>query len=360
MISDIYGGRIGDVLAVIHLVAITLLSTSWMIGTFRMRWRRLFVGIAGSVAVLFALISGTNVWLQSMFADEPDKKEILAQMQSLVNPSPSVVHRRMPPPRPQDERELPAMQRIRRSGVLRVGFIENNYPYTFFNADDELVGYDADMAHRLAQDLECRLEFVPVSLGSMAQALDQAECDLVMSGIPVTSTRLANLRCSASYLDVTFALIARDYRRRELDDLEEVREAQLRIGISPDGYFRRLVKRELPNAELVPLEETADFFEDDSLELDAMLIDAEGGSAWTLLYPGYQVVVPEGLSAKQPLAYPMSRESEALSTFVSGWIDLVQKRGLSQQLYDHWILGKNLTATRPRWNVLRDVLGWDE
>ena len=95
-------------------------------------------------------------------------------------------------------------------------------------------------------------------------------------------------------------------------------------------------------------------------EIDGIALPAERGSAWTLMYPDYSVVVPEPGMVKVPLAYPIARQDQAFATFINTWIDLKQKDGTLDALYRYWILGQNPEARQPRWSVIRDVLHWVE
>ena len=89
-----------------------------------------------------------------------------------------------------------------------------------------------------------------------------------------------------------------------------------------------------------------------------MLLNAEAGSAWTLLYPDFQVVVPFPDIVEVPLAYPVSLQDETLAHFLSQWLQL-KKEGLEYpMIYDHWILGKNAVQKSPRWSIIRNVLHW--
>ena len=67
-------------------------------------------------------------------------------------------------------------------------------------------GFDVEMANRLAKDLTVRLELVPVTLESMTHALDQASCDIGMSGTPVTPMRASVMLFSEPYLDETLGV----------------------------------------------------------------------------------------------------------------------------------------------------------
>src|SRR4029077_2602620 len=73
------------------------------------------------------------------------------------------------------------LERVRTSGILRVGYFEDSLPYAFFNSRGELVGFDVEMALQLARDLEVRAELVPVDRTVMDAGLDSSVCDLIMS-----------------------------------------------------------------------------------------------------------------------------------------------------------------------------------
>ena len=57
--------------------------------------------------------------------------------------------------------------------MIRVGYIEDNRPASFFNGKGELVGLDVEMAHILARSLGVGLEFVAVDRGKMFQQLSE-------------------------------------------------------------------------------------------------------------------------------------------------------------------------------------------
>ncbi|MBW2552497.1 MAG: sodium:dicarboxylate symporter, partial [Deltaproteobacteria bacterium] len=82
------------------------------------------------------------------------------------------------------------------------------------------------------------------------------------------------------------------------------------------------------------------------------------GSAWTLAYPQYSVVVPQPDVVRVPVAFPMRAGDERLRQFVNHWIEIRRRNGTLDRLYEHWILGRSPEADSRRWSVLRDVLHW--
>jgi ABC-type amino acid transport substrate-binding protein len=99
-------------------------------------------------------------------------------------------------------------------------------------------------------------------------------------------------------------------------------------------------------------------FGDGAPAADAIALPAERGSAWTLRFPQYTVVVPSADVVKVPLAFAMPRREPELATLVNTWIDLKRRDGTIEDLYRYWILGREATAVQPRWSIVRDVLGW--
>jgi len=186
--------------------------------------------------------------------------------------------------------------------------------------------------------------------------------DLIMSGIAVTTSRLKKMAFSDSYMEATAAFIVPDHRRKEFVTDEAIQKIpKLKIGIpQASDYFHDKIKDHLPEAEVIKLDSIREFFEKNERQVDALFMDAESGSAWTLLYPKFQPVVPVPVVAKLPLAYPVAGSDREFADFLSQWIKLKKSGKDFPMLYNHWILGKDAVPKKPRWSIIRDVLKWVE
>ncbi|EXI80570.1 MAG: hypothetical protein AW10_01713 [Candidatus Accumulibacter appositus] len=60
------------------------------------------------------------------------------------------------------------------------------------------------------------------------------------------------------------------------------------------------------------------------------------------------------------IALATPKNERKLHEYVSTWTALTKKEGVVPKLYDYWILGRGATSRKPRWSVIRDVLGWVE
>jgi ABC-type amino acid transport substrate-binding protein len=257
-----------------------------------------------------------------------------------------------------------ALARIRQSGVLRVCFRQSDYPSAFFNSRDELVGFDVELAHRFARQLDARLEFVPVaSIRDAQQMIDDGRCDIFVSLTPIAPETTLDFDMTVSVMDSAIGLIVEDHRRRQFQQWDAVGElGEVQIGVLDTVASRRFLRRLLPEAKAVLIEDTAKLdaiLAADTLPFDALLMTAEEGAAWTVRYPRYNLVPPSPILMAS-LAFPVRRDEDELVAFFNAWLLNAKADGTVDALYRYWMLGEVQKTQPPRWSIARDVLGWIE
>jgi ABC-type amino acid transport substrate-binding protein len=286
-------------------------------------------------------------------------------MELFIRQAPSVLVAAEPNPVPLAVGESP-LDRINDRGVIRIGFHPDHLPYSYFNQAGHLVGFDIGMAHMLALDLGVHIEFAPFDFDTLAQQMQDDHFDIAMAGVPGNALRSEQMNVSDPYLFVTMSLVVPDHRDNEFATFDAIRElGAITFGMHRDFAYRLErarsdLKTYAPDAELIVLDSYRDFFEQKGTGkgVDALITSAEGGSAWTLLYPAYQVATPLGDDVSFPLVYPYSNSHVKMDEFIDHWVVYLQRDGTVKRLYDHWILGKDAEPIQPRWSIIRNVLHW--
>lgn len=360
LLSGVLCGRLADMLGVMHLATFTIVTTCAFTGTLRLDGKRIitFLVVATVTGVSTAYV--TNRTLQLSLATAVPRDDVIAQMQILEDTVPAVVLEEAEP-NPQPLRPGQAtLSRIRQRGVIRIGFNPDKLPFAYFNIRGDLVGFDISMAHRLARDLGVTIEFVPFDRAKLAEQAAEDCFDVVMSGVTGTLELAESVMHTHAYLDVTQAIVVEDHRAPEFRDIARLKGRQnLKIGYAEmDQVLSAQFMKKLPEAEFVKLPSNRQYFQGTYLELDALLISAESGSAFTLFYPQFEVVMPNSEAVKMPLFYVIGNNDVGMRDFMEYWIELRRKDGTIQRQYDRWILGNDRRDNPPRWSILRDVLGW--
>ena len=361
VVTGVINGRSATLLAAMNLLVFTMLTTASLTGTMKINKRKVTMVALTCLGLTVAVILGSHLYFSAVVKNEYQKDTVVKSMQLLQDPAPYRLYHEIPEEMVEvDLSEQTPMERIKETGTIRVGYIPKRVPFSYLNTVGELVGFDIDMAHKLAKDFEYNIEFIPIEHEKLAQQLQTGIYDIVMAGVPVTADKLENMLFSTPYLDTTAALIVEDYRKDEFATIAKVRQMENLIIAVPthDRGWKTGIKAVYPNAQIVALNSPLDFFEKTTPNLDAMLMTAEAGSAWTLLYPKFHAVVIKPDTHKIPLAYPIAGGDKALEDMISRWLYLQKGSPGFKRKYDYWIMGIGAEEKRPRWSVMRDILGW--
>jgi len=362
LLSGIINGHVSSMVGAMHLFSFTAITVAVVTGQARLRSGRAVSAIVATALVFGVTTVATRSYLGWFFSQRGNRAHVIEGMQTINDRAPTtVLDLAIPNPQPLRDGQS-RLDRIRERGVVRVGYLTDNLPFSFVNADNEVVGFDIEMAHKLALDLDVELELVPFDHPrNIAHHLAKDHCDLIMSGIAASPSRFLEVAFTRSYIELTPALVVPDHRRSDFDTAAEIASArEIRIGVIDDPTITRLVERRLANAEVVEIARVAAFFEAETPPADGLIISAEAGSAWTLAHPEFQVVLPFEKVTSWPLGYATAPGDDEFLRFLDLWVELVRDDGFVAQLRDHWILGRTAVPDRPRWSVIRDLLHWVE
>ena len=364
LLTGVYCGRMSDALGAMDMFTFAALVACASSGMIRIQWRRVILILLGAFVVILIAIIGVRSYLGYVSEGAYNKDKVLSSMQLMEDIVPAISVKPEPNPVPLKPSES-RMKRIRDRGVIRIGYEPDRLPFSYTNIAGKLVGFDIDMAQRLAQELGVTIEFVPFKFNSLAKQIRADHFDIAMSGVYGTSEQSENIRFSDPYMFATMALVVPDHRDIDFSSPSRIRSLdQARIGVHTSFASEEFIKSvfsSYPNVELVVLNSYREFFEQSGVGegLDALLTGAESGSTWTLLYPSYQVVTPWLDKFRVPLVYPYSGDDDnQMDEFIDHWVLLKQHDGTTEAAHEYWILGKGSEKKGPRWSVIRNVLGW--
>jgi len=358
VVSTVLTDRIRVVLGAFHLITLTLLSISASQGFLRFKKAK-FIRALVVVSITFTLaIFGMNMLLTENMKSIPTNAEIVNRFK-MISPMQDFTilekARRNPNWRRRNESSF---HRIKRRGIIRIGFYENAAPFTFYNTDSILVGMGIDLAHQLAGDLHVKIEFVPIKRGELLQGIEKDYYDIVMSDIFISNSYAEKLELSKPYVTVSLALVTQKDEDRfvSAESIAEVDSFTI-------CYFERAEVAEeyassFDHAKIYPIISLEQFFNPngtDTVRYDAYLTSAERASALTILYPGFKVVNPLPYHINNALVFPIAN-SNIWKKYIDNWIDFRKQDGTFDRIYTQWILGQEFKQKERNWNLYDDVI----
>jgi ABC-type amino acid transport substrate-binding protein len=253
------------------------------------------------------------------------------------------------------------LDQIRHRGVLRAGYVPGRLPFTFTNDNGELVGFDVELLNILAREMGVTLEFVPLNWDTLTEQVNSDEVDVVGT-MPLSTRMLVDLDLSDPYLPGELSTVVRDYRRQDFSDRERLMEHDaLTIAYpGPIEYVRPAVAQALSGLDItwVKINDFEEFFEQPEETIDALIVEAEIGTAWTLLHPEYTVVIPKSNALMTPLGFAVPKGQHDFAALLGRWLAAKKSSGEIRAAYDYWILGEGAEKKEARWSIIKDVLGW--
>jgi len=362
MMSTVYTDRIRVVLGAMHLLSLAVVVLAIRRGVFAWNLKALFKAVLVSVlAIVIALVT-VRAYLGSSMHVPYTGDAALVEMRWMDRTVPVKSYRDIPPDMEVAPADMNRLDVIVERGSLRVGYLADALPFAFSNSKGEIVGFDIEMAHRLASALGVSLELIRVKEAEIAGLLHDGQLDIAMSGLAMTARRALEWDFSPSPMDLTLAFLVADHRRKEFSSFSRLSaNPALKLGVvQEDPGLHQLIVGAYPGATLLNVSSPREFLRGNRPDLDAVVYSAEGGSAWTLLYPAYSVVVAKPGTTSLPMGYALPRGEQEWKNFVSQWILIAQKTGEVAHLFDHWIKGQGADDTEPRWSIIRNVLHWVE
>jgi len=228
------------------------------------------------------------------------------------------------------------IEEIKRRNSLRVG-MSTFVPWAFRNRAGELIGYEIDVATRLAQDMGVRVEFVPTAWDGIVPALLAGRFDMIIGGMTVTAARNLSANFTNSYSASGVDLAA----SRRLAEGMTTMEAWNRPNVTISG--RRGTSALAAAQRLFP-RATFRQFDDDAQSVLEVVNGRAHGMVGSMPRPRFAVLENES-ALFSPFPQPLARQIDSMAlrkgdpdalNFLNNWIVSRQLDGFLEERQAYW------------------------
>ncbi len=228
------------------------------------------------------------------------------------------------------------IEEIKRRNSLRVG-MSTFVPWAFRNRAGELIGYEIDVATRLAQDMGVRVEFVPTAWDGIVPALLAGRFDMIIGGMTVTAARNLSANFTNSYSASGVDLAA----SRRLAEGMTTMEAWNRPNVTISG--RRGTSALAAAQRLFP-RATFRQFDDDAQSVLEVVNGRAHGMVGSMPRPRFAVLENEA-ALFSPFPQPLARQIDSMAlrkgdpdalNFLNNWIASRQLDGFLEERQAYW------------------------
>lgn len=357
LLGSVVTGRFATGLAALNGFVVTLLVASAVLK--QLKWHGMMKAIVVHLAITFAVMISTGFALKTLIPYTYEGVQTFESMQAM-NVSAKVEKYKALKPLSYLEQKKPRLEVILARKSLRVGYYDISLPYVFRNKDNQMVGFDVELVNQLAKDLNIKLSLIRIeNRADEAELLADGSIDMTIGGHSITPIRAIDVAFTEPYTFHTAGIIVNDAKRDEFSDLYAIQAMNnLNLGVGKSKYYQEVVKEFFPTAQLTQVNNIRLFLKGKYKDVDALIYSTEAGSAWTMLYPNYSALIPKHLKFRAPVGFVLPKGQADFVLYMNTWLKLKKENGFHDKVYDYWILGENPRAIKPRWSVMKDVLGW--
>lgn len=332
-------GRIAAILTVTFAICLPLLIATSMLRALTFKWK-VFLKYAMLMPLISILIFVSLRFTFSEISHQYQGYNKFIERDLLFNAVNSKVLDQSKNTSATQQPFIDVLSRIKTRGFIRVGYFRDDLPYSFHNNKGDLVGFDIEIMHQLAADLNVDIEFVKIFRNQASNLLSSGYLDIT-TGIPVIPDNMMEFTLTVPYSKQDIAFIVKDERRAEFTHWKKLlKRDDLIVGIPEIFFYEDAINRYFTHGKAWEITTPRLFFKEKYQHIDAMLFGAATASAWTLLNPNYTVVVPKPIRAPLSMAFPINRNDYAFELFMRNWIKMKQQSTILDQLFDYWIAGK--------------------
>jgi len=229
---------------------------------------------------------------------------------------------------------------IKRRGALRVG-MSTFVPWAMRDKEGELIGFEVDVARKLAEDMEVDIEFVPTAWDGIIPALLAGKFDVIIGGMTITAARNLTVNFTDAYASSSMGVLANIELAEGMSWPDDFDDADVTFACRRGGTPCAYLQANFPKATLRQ-------FDDQGQVLQEVLNGNAHATVSSQPLPAFTVYEnPETVfSPTEELIDPGSEgfalrkgDPDALN-FFDNWILVNRASGWLDERHDYWFGGR--------------------
>ena len=234
------------------------------------------------------------------------------------------------------------LETILQRGAINIG-LSAFVPWAMRDRNGDLVGFEIDVAKKVAEDMGVEVNFVPTAWDGIIPALIAGKFDVIISGMSVTARRNLTVNFTRPYARTGYIVIANTKLAEEkgIDGLADLNREDVTIASRRGSTGAEAMNRHFPKARKI-------YFDDDTLSVQEVAngkIEAASSTppkaAFEIERRGdvLRIVSAEQLSPTREAFALRKGDPDALN-FFDNWIQEAEASGWLAQRRAYWFSGR--------------------
>jgi polar amino acid transport system substrate-binding protein len=233
------------------------------------------------------------------------------------------------------------IETIKQRGVIRVG-MSTFVPWAMRDKNGELIGFEIDVAKKLAEDMEVEVEFVPTAWDGIIPALIAGKFDVIIGGMSIRPSRNLTVNFTLPYANSSVGVMAHKGMAEGMSWPDDFNDPSVtlvcRRGATPCQY----IQENFPRAELRQFDDDGQV-EQEILNGNAHAMLSSQPKPAFAIYDNPEIVfspTDEKINANAEAFAVRKGDPDALN-FFNNWIMLNRMNGWLDGRHAYWFGGRD-------------------
>jgi polar amino acid transport system substrate-binding protein len=235
-------------------------------------------------------------------------------------------------------RQSSTIEKVIRSGKLRVG-MSTFVPWAMQSKTGEWIGFEIDMAKKLAKDMGVKVEFIPTKWEGLIPSLLTGKFDLIIAGMMGTPIRALKINFTTPYDFSVMNIVAHKKVAAGYKTIADFNKPEVTILARNGTTAVPAVKRNLPRAKLLLYSENGPMVQELlNGKAHAIVSSSPEPAQLSVKFSDTFFFVDVSLG-KEPISMGVRKGDPDTLAYLNNWIVVVKNQGFIEQKVNYWWKG---------------------
>lgn len=236
----------------------------------------------------------------------------------------------------QDRSNESIINKIQKAKVIRVG-MSTFVPWAMKDKNGELVGFEIDVAKKLAKDMGVKVEFVPTSWSGIIPALLTGKFDVIIGGMGITPTRNLTVNFTNPYDYTGMSLVAHKKKAKGFYNLSDFNNKNVLIAVRIGTTAESAAKKYMPKAKFRVFENESQALMELYLgRVHAVVASDPLPKFQALKHPDKLFIPLKDSFTKEPIGFAIRKGDHDALNYFNNWILKMETQGFLKETKDYW------------------------
>ncbi|MDP2491511.1 MULTISPECIES: transporter substrate-binding domain-containing protein [Vibrio] len=232
--------------------------------------------------------------------------------------------------------ETPNLDKINERGSLRVG-MSTFVPWAMRNKQGDLVGFEIDVAKRLAEDSGWKVEFVPTAWDGIIPSLLSKKFDVIIGGMSITEARAKSVLFTEPYSHSGVQLAANKELAEGFTQISDFDSRRVKIAARRGAFTVQVARETFPKAKVLQFDDDAQAFQEVlNGNAHAVIASSPKPEHETIKNADTLFIPFEERLSKGNEAFAVRLGETDKAEFFNEWIKARTEDGWLKERYEYW------------------------